>query len=231
MKKYFVLLYLCVAVMLPAKGQKINNVEAFQQGQTIGVSYDLLATDNTAFYITLLVSQDGGATYTPVTTHLSGDVNKFVQRGTGKMMVWEYEKQQGIKAENLLFKVLAELVDPSKIVVSPKIEDKSLVVRLKSVSRLKNEMVLKLSYYNKTSNAISTFHGNFLAEGDDGRIYNKVGQDIQKLIELKPRTEVEVPIVIQEVQPEVRRFRIVKFNFGATEILFTDVVFDNWYVD
>jgi hypothetical protein len=214
-----------------AAAQEIVNVRAFQQGQTIGVSYDLLATDNTAFLIKLLVSQDGGATYIPVHNDLSGDVNKLVSRGIGKLIIWDYQKQQDVKGDNLLFKILAKPLDSDKNDGTRKIEDKSLVVKLRSVSRLKNDIVLTLTYYNKTLNLISTFHGNFVAEGDDGRTYSKVGQDISKLIELKSRAEVDVVIVIEEVNPEVGKFRNVRFNFGTTGILFTDVVFDNWYVD
>jgi hypothetical protein len=218
-----------VCVFDCAKSQKVNNVQAFQHGNAIGVYYDLLALDETAFFITLLVSQDGGATYTRVVDHLSGDVNTLVRRGDRKLIVWGYERQQEIKATDLLFKVVAEQFDQlqnttplENLTTARKFEDATVVAKMISVVRSDQRLFVYLSFLNKTSSVLSLISGPYLAVGSDDKNC-KVLSYFERKIELKPRIEKQISVSILDVGPEVNFLRQFEFLLGGTKIVWNDI--------
>lgn len=98
------IIYLFLTLMLPLSlfAQTATNVVAAQVGNTVEVTYDL---DKPA-QVTLLLSRDGGATYSPIPKALTGDVGFNVQPGH-KKIVWDL-LQEGTEwdIDRARFKVL-----------------------------------------------------------------------------------------------------------------------------
>jgi hypothetical protein len=207
-----------------AVSQEVSNVRAFQDGNAIGVYYDLLALNETAFFITLLVSQDGGATYTRVVDHLSGDVNTLVRRGDRKLIIWDYERQQEIKATNLAFKVVAEVLNmPENATPKPKFDDASLIVKTVATGRSGPNAIVYLSFYNKTSAAISFIHGPYLAVGSDNKNY-KVVSNSERQIELRPRSEKQISVQILDIGLDVNFLNRFEFFLGGTKVVWSGLL-------
>ena len=60
------------------------------QGGAVTITYDLVAEDpRAAFATSLEISRDGGGTFQPVPTGVSGDVGARVTAGLGKQIVWQ----------------------------------------------------------------------------------------------------------------------------------------------
>jgi formylglycine-generating enzyme len=89
----------------------VTNVSAQQRPGTrlIDISYDVVDADGDLLEITVLVSNDGGATYGIVPVFLAGDVGSGISPGTGKHIVWDVEMDRGhIKGENFKVRVIAD---------------------------------------------------------------------------------------------------------------------------
>lgn len=107
MKSFFLktlFIVLIFAGRLPLSAQNVTNVEFWQEGKNVKISYDL---DKTAD-IKIAVSTDGGTTFSGPLTCVTGDVGNGVASGK-KVIVWdvlsEYDKLVG---ENICFRVTAE---------------------------------------------------------------------------------------------------------------------------
>lgn len=109
---------LCLVFMLsPATLSQTNNapvvtnVYAQQRPGTrlIDISYDVADEDGDLLEITMLVSNDGGATYGIVPAFLTGDVGAGISPGVGKHIVWDVELDRGhIKGEDFKVRVIAD---------------------------------------------------------------------------------------------------------------------------
>ena len=99
------IIYLLLTLLLPlsAFAQTASNVIATQLGNTIEVTYDL---DQPA-QVTLLLSLNGGATYSPTPKALTGDVGMNIQPGH-KKIVWNlFSDDHNWEIERARFKVVA----------------------------------------------------------------------------------------------------------------------------
>lgn len=100
MKKINLLFVLLCAMYTQA--QVVSNVRAMQQDTTLVIVYDLKSTATTK----LLVSFDGGNTYTP-TNSVSGDIGKTTA-GNNRIVYWNATKDVGyFDCEKMVFKVTA----------------------------------------------------------------------------------------------------------------------------
>ena len=101
-----------VAILLfsqNAAAQDVTNVDAYQEGKSIAVTYDLKIPAKISLYYT----QDGGRTVTSIPTRfLEGDVGAKVTSGTGKKILWhvlEQNENQDFRGENLSFIVKSSM--------------------------------------------------------------------------------------------------------------------------
>ena len=74
---------------------EVTNVQAAQRGDGSGlvdITYDLASAvgSTTLSYVSVQISPDGGATWPfwASSNHLTGDVGKDIQNGTGRQIVW-----------------------------------------------------------------------------------------------------------------------------------------------
>lgn len=101
--KKIIYLFLILALPLSAFAQTASNVVATQVGNTIEITYDL---DQPA-QVTLLLSLNGGATYSPTPKALTGDVGFNIQPGH-KKIIWNlFSDDHNWEIERARFKVVA----------------------------------------------------------------------------------------------------------------------------
>lgn len=81
--KKLLFLSLCMCISTALSAQTATNVVAKQVGSTVEITYDL---DKTAI-VSLLLSSDGGASYSNIPQSLTGDVG-IVNGGRAKKIVW-----------------------------------------------------------------------------------------------------------------------------------------------
>ena len=70
----------------------VSNVSAVQRGDAsklVDIHYDLADADNDPCTVSVVVSNDGGTTWTVPATALSGAVGSGVTPGTGNLIVWD----------------------------------------------------------------------------------------------------------------------------------------------
>jgi sulfatase modifying factor 1 len=91
---------------------QVKNVAPNQSGSDILINFDLVgAAENDLFNITLLVSTDGGTTYSNPLKKVSGNVGFLQKGGIGKQIKWNVlEEVSQLTAENTVFKVKIEMV-------------------------------------------------------------------------------------------------------------------------
>ena len=113
------LLYLFFFMMLccSAEAQKVSNVHAEQRGQNIMVFYSLETT--TPCEISLLISQDNGSTWVPLTENLSGDIGRNISAGN-KEIVWRVlDGRDQLVGDRIKFKVKFNRIEIKKKYSSP----------------------------------------------------------------------------------------------------------------
>jgi formylglycine-generating enzyme required for sulfatase activity len=84
----------CVCEATPV----VSGVVAHQRtdgSKIVDVYYTLADSTTRALFVSLIISCDGGATYTIVPSSVSGDVGPNVTRGTGKHVVWDADTDLG----------------------------------------------------------------------------------------------------------------------------------------
>ena len=85
--------------------QKVSNIRAEQRGQSIVVLYSLETTSPCE--VSLILSQDNGATWGRALKNVTGDVGKNILSGE-KQVTWEVlEEQEYLIGDKLKFKVIA----------------------------------------------------------------------------------------------------------------------------
>ena len=88
-----------------AHAQKVSNIRAEQRGQDIVVLYSLESTSPCE--VSLLLSQDNGATWSAPLKNVSGDVGKNISDGE-KQITWKVlEEREQLVGDNMKFKVIA----------------------------------------------------------------------------------------------------------------------------
>ena len=98
---FFLLLSVVTAVC--SFGQMVSNVDAYQEGKNIIITYD---TDKAGSVGDVYCSTDGGRTGEPL-RQVTGDVNKQVQAGSHRI-VWDVlSEREKLAGANISFKVEA----------------------------------------------------------------------------------------------------------------------------
>ena len=83
-------------------GQTVSNVDAYQEGKNIIITYDI---DKAGSVGDVYCSTDGGRTWGVPLKQVTGDVNKQVQAGSHRI-VWDVLAERGmLSGENICFKV------------------------------------------------------------------------------------------------------------------------------
>lgn len=85
-------------------GQTVSNVDAYQEGKNIIITYD---TDKAGFADFVFCSTDGGRTWSKPLRQVTGDVNKQVPAGNHRI-VWDVlSEREKLAGANICFKVEA----------------------------------------------------------------------------------------------------------------------------
>ena len=109
---FFLLLSVFTAVC--SFGQTVSNVDAYQEGKNIIITYD---TDKAGSVGDVYCSTDGGRTWGEALRQVTGDVNKLVPAGRHRI-VWDVlSEREKLAGENICFKVLQKPID-SKVYTS-----------------------------------------------------------------------------------------------------------------
>ena len=94
----------CFLAVGVAFSQKVSNVDAYQEGKNIVITYSL---SEAGMVSAVYCSTDGGRTWGAPLRHVSGDVNKSVSAGSHRV-VWDVlSEREHLKGENICFKVEA----------------------------------------------------------------------------------------------------------------------------
>lgn len=97
---FFLLLSVFTAVC--SLGQTVSNVDAYQEGKNIIITYD---TDKAGSVGDVYCSTDGGRTWGAPLKQVTGDVNKQVQAGSHRI-VWDVlSEREKLAGANICFKV------------------------------------------------------------------------------------------------------------------------------
>ena len=95
----------CFLAVGVAFSQKVSNVDAYQEGKNIVITYSL---SEAGMVSAVYCSTDGGRTWGAPLRHVSGDVNKSVSAGSHRV-VWDVlSEREHLKGENICFKVEVE---------------------------------------------------------------------------------------------------------------------------
>ena len=109
---FFLLLSVFTAVC--SFGQTVSNVDAYQEGKNIIITYE---TDKAGSVGDVYCSTDGGRTWGEPLRQVTGDVNKQVQAGSHRIVWNVLAEREKLAGENICFKVLQKPID-SKVYTS-----------------------------------------------------------------------------------------------------------------
>ena len=99
---FFLLLSVVTAVC--SFGQMVSNVDAYQEGKNIIITYDI---DKAGLVGDVYCSTDGGRTWGEALRQVTGDVNKLVPAGRHRI-VWDVlSEREKLSGANICFKVVA----------------------------------------------------------------------------------------------------------------------------
>ena len=97
---FFLLLSAFTAVC--SFGQTVSNVDAYQEGKNIIITYD---TDKAGIVGDVYCSTDGGSTWGVPLKHVTGDVNKHVSAGSHRIVWGVLSEREKLAGANICFKV------------------------------------------------------------------------------------------------------------------------------
>ena len=104
MNRLIIIILFCFLAVGVAFSQKVSNVDAYQEGKNIVITYSL---SKAGMVSAVYCSTDGGRTWGAPLRHVSGDVNKSVSAGSHRV-VWDVlSEREHLKGENICFKVEA----------------------------------------------------------------------------------------------------------------------------
>ena len=104
MNRLIIIILFCFLTVGVAFSQKVSNVDAYQEGKNIVITYSL---SEAGMVSAVYCSTDGGRTWGAPLRHVSGDVNKSVSAGSHRV-VWDVlSEREHLKGENICFKVEA----------------------------------------------------------------------------------------------------------------------------
>jgi uncharacterized protein (TIGR02145 family) len=94
----------------------VENVTASQRtdgSKIVDIYYDVSDADGDLLFITLMLSEDAGGTFTITPTQSTGDIGNEIQPGTGKHIIWNAgDENYGLEGSQYQFKIIADDVLP-----------------------------------------------------------------------------------------------------------------------
>ena len=115
MKKTLITAVILLSVLaLFAETPIVTNVTASQRtdgSKIVDITYDVSDAENDTLLIEVLLSDDGGATFTitPDTTNFTGDFGEDIMPGTGKSITWNAGDETGdFDGDNFQLKITAD---------------------------------------------------------------------------------------------------------------------------
>ena len=103
---------LFITGLMAQSAPDVTNVSFAQRTDGSGIvdiTYDVSDADGDVLTISLLVSDDGGSTYTFVATQTSGDIGYHITPGTGKTIVWNFGAEHPNTTNNqIVVKITAD---------------------------------------------------------------------------------------------------------------------------
>ena len=103
-----ILIFFFIMLIFFAKAQKIENIQAIQDGKQILITYDIIgAKEWQKFEVSMYYSSDA-YNWKLVNMGISGDIGNEIAGGTGKQITWDVLKQvERLVGSNYMFKVKA----------------------------------------------------------------------------------------------------------------------------
>ncbi|MDY0150923.1 MAG: SUMF1/EgtB/PvdO family nonheme iron enzyme [Candidatus Cloacimonas sp.] len=75
----------------------------------VDIAYDLFDINNDPSTIAILFSEDGGTTFSPLSSNISGDIGNNISSGTNKHIVWDAKTANySLQGTNYRFRIVAE---------------------------------------------------------------------------------------------------------------------------
>jgi uncharacterized protein (TIGR02145 family) len=104
--KYFLAILIHIGFTNAIYSQSISNVQSTLDNNKIIISYNL--ENSESVFISLLVSEDGGKTFSDPLSKIIGDVGFDVKPGSNKRIVWDVLSERGMLMGNsIVFRVKA----------------------------------------------------------------------------------------------------------------------------
>lgn len=134
------LTYLLCTPFLLAIGQDVQNVKALQQDSKVSITYDLNDPSGKSYYVRVLMSKDGGATFRDELKYVSGDVKNTVP-GRGKRIIWDAAQEVSSYDGDAVFRVEATEYE---ITLPAPVEKRCAKVELTSVKGEGNKIIVDM---------------------------------------------------------------------------------------
>ena len=98
-----------------AQEVNVQDVQAYQQGNRVVITYSLLGPDDAEYEVALRVSNDNGRSYQIEPNAVSGAVGDHIEPGREKEIVWQVldDFPRGIEGDDYRFKVIGRNVGTS----------------------------------------------------------------------------------------------------------------------
>jgi len=151
-----IILFILLTVFFEANSQTVSNVKAELQGEKVLITYDL-KSDGVYNTYNVLIYCSFDKYITPL-KFVTGDVASNVRPGNGKIIIWDYIKENLANMDNIDFKVIATGIkenipinnNSSAILNNEKIESKNLEIKFRKNSVtaeiLANASVASINY-------------------------------------------------------------------------------------
>lgn len=150
----------------------VQNVTGAQAGDNVLVTYDLIDPGAKAYYVRLLVSKDGGISFSNELKNVSGDVKANVKAGSSRKIIWDARQEMGPFAGDVVFKV--EALAPGSAAAGFTAQNRCLKVELTEIKtvgpgRVRVEYTVTPINGNSTVFLSAFVSNTYLADGSNNR--------------------------------------------------------------
>lgn len=139
----------------------------------VDIFYDVTDAEQSSFTISMQASNDGGSTYNFECTQLTGDVGTSISSGTGKHIVWDFDREHsGVTGVNFKIVIIADDLVGDQIFYSGQVyntitigfqtwlkENINVGVKIAGSSLQTNNSILEKYCYNDNETNCTTYGG------------------------------------------------------------------------
>lgn len=220
-KAVLVLILLCFTLTC-SLCQDVSNIRSYEEDGKMVILYDLLSqSDTKTFFIRVFSSDDGGKSFTPLSSGIDGDANTIVKRGFDRVITWGYPSEITKSEKEYVFKIAAVLI--KKETALTKTEKSGIGVQVIDVARAGSDVHIIIALSNQRTEVQSaTVSVNNLFTVDNNKSYKEVTGDISKLFVVEDQKKYAV-IVIKNVDPQTKVFTQLEFNASGISAKYTNV--------